>query len=343
MLTFRGIFRISARNLTTKQLVYAANGNPPEAIKFETVELPDKPLAGHVHVKWIASPINPADLNQIQGVYPVKPTLPAVGGNEGFGRVEQIGEGVTGFKVGDHVLPGRSGLGTWREHGHHKQDQLFVIDNTLSLEASAVLQVNPPTAYRMLKDFVYLKPGDVVLQNAGNSAVSRYVIQLCKILGFRSVSVVRKRDDLEKLVEDLKSLGADEVYTEEELCSRKIKTKGIKLALNSVGGKSSLFLAAHLEDNGVMVTYGGMSKQPVQCPTGPLIFKDIKLVGYWMSRWYEQEENIQERHKMYADLGKWIKAGQLKTPCFEKRKITDHVSALEDGMNKFDRKQLFVF
>lgn len=46
--------------------------------------------------------------------------------------------------------------------------------------------------------------------------------------------------------------------------SRKIKTKGIKLALNSVGGKSSLFLAAHLENNGVMVTYGGMSKQPVQ-------------------------------------------------------------------------------
>ncbi len=43
-----------------------------------------------VLIRWLASPINPADINQIQGVYPIKPPLPAVGGNEGYGRVEEV-------------------------------------------------------------------------------------------------------------------------------------------------------------------------------------------------------------------------------------------------------------
>lgn len=46
--------------------------------------------SNQVYIRWLAAPINPADLNQIQGVYPVKPTLPAIGGNEGCGRVEKV-------------------------------------------------------------------------------------------------------------------------------------------------------------------------------------------------------------------------------------------------------------
>jgi trans-2-enoyl-CoA reductase len=41
-----------------------------------------------------------------------------------------------------------------------------------------LFQVNPPTAYRMLKDFVKLNPGDTVIQNGANSAVGRNVIQV---------------------------------------------------------------------------------------------------------------------------------------------------------------------
>lgn len=62
-----------------------------QVISLKTVEIPDKVADGHVLVKWIAAPVNPADLNQIQGVYPEKPaSLPAIGGNEGFGVVETV-------------------------------------------------------------------------------------------------------------------------------------------------------------------------------------------------------------------------------------------------------------
>lgn len=62
-----------------------------------------------------------------------------------------------------------------------------------------MLNVNPCTAYRMLKDFVKLESGDCVIQNGGNSAVGQFVIQLCRIWKLESVNIVRDRPDIDKL------------------------------------------------------------------------------------------------------------------------------------------------
>lgn len=65
-----------------------------------------------VRIRFLASPINPSDLNQIEGTYPVRPAqFPAVGGNEGVALVEDIGKGVTGLKAGDLVIPARTAIG----------------------------------------------------------------------------------------------------------------------------------------------------------------------------------------------------------------------------------------
>lgn len=77
--------------------------------------------------------------------------------------------------------------------------------------------VNPSTAYRMLKDFVTLTPGDVVIQNGANSAVGRAVIQIAKIMDVTTVNVVRSRENIAELKQELQGLGADYVWTEEEL------------------------------------------------------------------------------------------------------------------------------
>ncbi|CAI4226562.1 unnamed protein product [Auanema sp. JU1783] len=330
------------RGISTKELVYTEYGDPSKVIKLVEREIGDLPT-GHIHVKWLASPINPADINQIQGVYPVKPPFPAVGGNEACGEIVQVADGVQGWKVGQRVIPSRSGLGCWRTDSFHTPGELFPIESGLSLEHSATLQVNPPTAYRMLHDFVKLKPGDTVIQNGATSAVGRAAIQICKILGIKTVNIVRKKDDLQKTVDELTALGADLVITEEQLLREyKGKIRDVALALNCVGGRSTLFLANTLRHKGYMVTYGGMSKQPLQIPTGPFIFKDIVLTGFWMSRWYEIPENMQERHNMYSQLSKWIKEGKLEHPNFQRRSLDEHPEALETATN-FIHKQLFIF
>lgn len=65
----------------------------------------------------LAAPVNPADINTIQGTYAVQPPLPAVPGNEGVGEVVAVGEGCAGsLQPGDRVIPRVNAMGTWRSH-----------------------------------------------------------------------------------------------------------------------------------------------------------------------------------------------------------------------------------
>lgn len=63
-------------------------------------------------VKMVMAPINPADINMIEGVYPIRPTLPAIGGNEGVAQILQVGKSVKGLTVNDMVIPSKPGFGT---------------------------------------------------------------------------------------------------------------------------------------------------------------------------------------------------------------------------------------
>jgi trans-2-enoyl-CoA reductase len=59
----------------------------------------------------LAAPINPADLNLVEGTYGTKSSLPAIGGNEGVGVVLEVGKNVKNVKKDDHVIPSLPGLG----------------------------------------------------------------------------------------------------------------------------------------------------------------------------------------------------------------------------------------
>ncbi|KAB1268215.1 Enoyl-[acyl-carrier-protein] reductase; mitochondrial [Camelus dromedarius] len=192
--------------------------------------------------------------------------------------------------------------GTWRTEAVFSEEVLVGVPKDIPLPSAATLSVNPCTAYRMLVDFEQLQPGDCVIQNASNSGVGQAVIQIAAALGLRTINVVRDRPDIQKLTERLKNLGADHVITEEEIRKHEMKNflKDMpqpRLALNCVGGKSSTELLRHLAPGGTMVTYGGMAKQPVIASVGLLIFKDLKLRGFWLSQW-----------KKDHSPGKWMMA-----------------------------------
>ena len=104
---------------TTRELVYAAVGNPATvvAVKSRVLPLSDYLPKGHVLLRFLASPINPSDINQVQGVYAVKPVWredvdgTAVGGNEGVAEIVKVGEDVKSVQPGDWVLPAIAAFG----------------------------------------------------------------------------------------------------------------------------------------------------------------------------------------------------------------------------------------
>jgi hypothetical protein len=79
--------------------------------RLETEKLPQVG-DNDVLVGFLAAPINPADLNMVEGVYPIGPKAPAVGGNEGVAEVLAVGSKVKGIAVDDWVIPAKPGFGT---------------------------------------------------------------------------------------------------------------------------------------------------------------------------------------------------------------------------------------
>ncbi|KAI5356506.1 putative GroES-like superfamily, alcohol dehydrogenase-like, NAD(P)-binding domain superfamily [Septoria linicola] len=313
-----------------KALVLSGHGEPKDVLSLHGHSI-SPPTGDAVTLRFLASPINPADINQIQGVYPTKPTWTttlgtpnpiAVGGNEGVAEIIAKGSSVEGLNKGDWVIMKKQGFGTWRTHAQTTSSEVVKVEKEgLKAEQVGTVSVNPCTAYRMLRDFTPLKEGDWFMQNGANSGVGRAAIQLAKLWGYKSVNVVRKRQNgHEDLVRDLKSLGADVVVTDEELKSKPFRdqlkefTNGgrekVKLALNCVGGPLVNDMAKHLAPGSPVVTYGAMSKQPVQLPMGLLIFKDINFHGFWVSRW--ADKNPKEKEACVREILNLTREGKFQ-------------------------------
>lgn len=276
----------------------------------------------------LAAPINPADLNTIEGTYGVKPELPAVPGIEGCGVVEESAS--QDFQPGDRVMFLRR-ASTWSTHTTLPADSLFKLPVGIDPLQAAMLKVNPATAWRLLHGFEPLRQGDWIVQNAGNSAVSRCVIQLARDLGIRTVSFVRRPE----LTGELKALGADEVFADDDggLAAARDLLGGANaaLAFNSVGGDSALRLMKLLRESGTHITYGAMGRKPVTMPNGLLIFRDLRVRGLWVTRWTETTA-AGEVAAVYQNLAARVAAGKLLQPVsatFSLEAFQDALAALE--------------
>ena len=112
-----------------------------------------------VLIQYMASPINPSDFLYCRGLYSEVTELPASLGFEGVAKIIKVGPSVKNFQVNDWVLVKELFGGSWSTHAIKSQSSLFKVDNSLDVFAAAQLMINPPTAYRMMKDFVDLKAG----------------------------------------------------------------------------------------------------------------------------------------------------------------------------------------
>jgi NADPH:quinone reductase-like Zn-dependent oxidoreductase len=309
-------------------VICAREFGPPETVvSVEEWELP-APQPGETVVEVLATPVNPADLNYLEGTYAERPAPPFVPGMEGVGRAAD------GRLV---IAPIQRGW--WCSHRVLAEDKLIPLPE-LPVATAAMLTVNPPTAYRLLRDFVALQPGDWLIQNAANSAVGRAVIVLARQHGWRTVNVVRRPE----LFYELRALGADVVVTDDKPLSRQIRdlTGGAepRLALNAVGGESARQLAKSLARHGTLVTYGAMSREPLTVDNRSLIFQDIRFVGFWITDWYRAASR-QQLLAMFDEL--LPLAGKCAAPVEQTYRLEQAVDALRHArQSRRAGKVLFV-
>ena len=292
--------------MKSQRLVFGIHGKPADVLCLESFETP--PLAdGEVLLAVHAAPINPADLNFIEGNYGIKPELPAHAGMECAANVlESRSEK---FSPGDMVIP-IARVGTWCSHFVTNGENLIRIPAGMDPLQAAMLKVNPVTAWLLLRHFKTLREGDWVVLNAANSSVGQCVIQLAATMGVRTLCFLRNPYRASELI----ALGAAAVFEDSSAgFEQAIGTLGMnraKLAFNTVGGDSALRLMKLLGNGSTHITYGAMARKPLTIPNGSLIFKDIHFRGLWVSRWME-ESLRDEIEATYAGLCEMILARKL--------------------------------
>ena len=162
----------------------------------------------------------------------------------------------------------------------------------------------------MLSDLVALEPGDWVIQNAANSAVGTYLIQLAKVRGLRTINVVRR----ESAVEAVQAAGADVVLVDGEDLGKRAREVTekvpIRLGIDEVGGIATQHIAQSLGEGGVLVNYGAMSGEACSISPASFVFRDVTLRGFWLSRWF-QAATPQRRAEVFGEIGRLVASGQL--------------------------------
>lgn len=304
---------------------------PQDVISAVEVETPE-PGAGQALVKVLASPINPSDVLTLTGEYGILPSLPAIGGNEGVGKVVALGPDTKGPEVGQTVLL-PVGLGTWVSHALVDARKLIPLPNEADPKQLAMMTINPPTALLMLSEFVDLKAGDWVIQNAANSGVGGYLVQLAKKQGINTINVVRR----ESAIEGVKSQGADVVLVDGPDLAKQVREivgdGQVKLAIDAVGGAATDHIADCLSEGGTVVNYGMMSGEPCHVSPSNIVFRNVTVKGFWLAKWFENASQEQQM-KVFGQLTKLIATGELQARIageYDVAQISEAVAAAASG------------
>jgi NADPH:quinone reductase-like Zn-dependent oxidoreductase len=286
-----------------------AYGNPIEGLKYVDIPEPPAPGAGQVLIGVEFSPLNPNDLLLAQGIYGIRPALPTVIGNEGVGRVLALGAGVQNVKAGDRVLAPLSSF-TWRERMVVPASGLFALPSGADPQQLAMLAINPPTAALLLSEYVNLKPGEWVVQNAANSAVGRWVIAFAKTRGLKTVNIVRRPE----LLPELQAIGGDVVVVDSPNVSKEIKAAvgqaELRLALDGVSGPATGVLASTLSPHGTLVSYAAMSEAAISISPLDVIFKPLTMQGFWLGH----PESAAKSTPAMAQAAEMIASGRVRIP-----------------------------
>jgi putative PIG3 family NAD(P)H quinone oxidoreductase len=190
-------------------IVIAESGGPEV---LEWTEVPD-PVAGpgEVVVEVVASAVNRADLLQRQGLYPPPPGAPPYPGLEASGRIAEVGDGVSGWAVGDEVCVLLGG-GGYAERVAVPAGQVLPVPKGVGLVEAAALPEVVCTVWSNVFMRGGLREGETLLVHGGASGIGTMAIQLGKAAGARVVCTVGSPEKGERCRE----LGADLVINYRE-------------------------------------------------------------------------------------------------------------------------------
>jgi NADPH2:quinone reductase len=295
-----------------KAVVCERWGNPDEVLEVRELPVP-QPKSGEVRVRMLASPVNPSDVLTVRGQYGRQPPLPATPGFEGVGIVE-AGSGLLARRVMGRRVAVLNGVsGNWQEYVVLPARQAVPVPTGISDEQAASFFVNPASAWVMTRHLLRVPAGGWLLQTAAASALGRMVIRLGLRFGFRTINVVRRKEQAEEL---LRAGGTVAIATDVEDLTQRVSEitagEGVRYAIDAVGGATGSAVVATLARGGRMLVYGRLSGDPLTLDPLTLLVGQKRVEGFWLSEWV-RDQNPLAMLFLFRRLGRLIREGDLAT------------------------------
>lgn len=317
---------------TFKQITYANFDfdDPHSVQKMSEATLPESIPDDKVLVRMRCAPIHPCDtlcaMGVVNGV-----DLPSVGGTEGVGVVEQVGNGLrdrwhTGQRV--HVTANyifgewTSWQGVWSEYIVCPTNALIAVPDSIDDDTAAQLVVNPLTALAMVRE-MKLGPGNILLQTAAGSVLGRLMIQLSKIYAFETVNLVRRQETADELKEQYGTIGVyvyDGSDHSKEVVTAAIAAdfpeRHIDRCIEAVGGDTAHFCLDLLGPNGDMYIYGSMTGDVMMTvnTVAALVMKNNSLRGWSTQENWMRFTSDEDKRACIDELCDLIASGDLELP-----------------------------
>ena len=234
-------------------------GNP-DVLKYENIDLPEIG-AGEVLISQKAIGVNFLDIFYRNGTFPM-PAYPALIGLEAAGIIEQIGDGVEEFAIGDRVAYYGTN-GAYVEKKILPTDELFKLADDISFDQAASIMIKGMTAHMLVKQSHELKTGEIVLIHAMTGGVGTLLSEWARYIGaivIGTVGSAAKKDlALKRGFEHVVDLSAEN-FTER--VKEITDDKGIDVFYDSIGVATFQKSLELVKPGGSAVLYGWASGMP---------------------------------------------------------------------------------
>jgi len=287
-----------------------------DVFHLRDLDSPELPSPSHLRIKLAAAGINPLDakLRAKPVYYPDR--LPTILGCDGAGVVDEVGEQVTRFKVGDMVYFNNGGIGAepgcYAEYSTLHEDYCAAKPSNLSMQDSAALPLVLITAWEALIEKANLQAGQTILIHGGAGGVGHIAVQLAQHLGAR-VAVTVSDDKKAALTQ---ALGAEKIirYKKQNFVEEVMAwtdQQGVDVVLDTVGGETFIKSLAATKLGGKVVTINATAMTAADAQVARLrnltLCYELMLTPQLMSL---HAQRIRQR-KILEDGAQLIEAGKL--------------------------------
>ena len=311
----------------------------PNTLEYQDVKTPS-PNKGEVLITVKACSVNFPDTLIIQGKYQFRPEFPFSPGSDVAGIIEEVGEGVQHFKVGDEVV-GFIPFGGFAEKALVEAKDCFPKPKGMSMVNASAFLLAYGTSYHALKDRANLQKGETVLILGASGGVGLTALELAKLMGARVIAAASTKEKLDLC----KQFGADEVinYTEESLKERVKELtggKGVDVIYDPVGGHFSELALRAIAWKGRHLVIGFANGEIPKIPINLALLKGASIVGVFWGAFAQKEPK--ESLENIKQLLTWFAKGELKPHIDKTYSLKNAANALEDMMERKSKGKIVI-